>query len=51
MVRDYDESIQILANTSPEYNYSTNILQRNNFMFIREYEHELDGKIWEWKLR
>ena len=49
IAQDYDVAIQIIANTAPEQNYSTKVLQKNNFAFVREYIDAVDGKIWEWE--
>ena len=40
--------IRILAETLPEKNASTQILERLNFEKLGEYLHPEDGKVWQW---
>jgi ribosomal-protein-alanine N-acetyltransferase len=43
-----DSSIKITARTLPEENFSTRILEKNNFFFIGTVNDPEDGKVWEW---
>lgn len=43
-----DPSIKITARTLPEKNFSTRILEKNNFMFIGTVNDPEDGEVWEW---
>lgn len=43
-----DPSISITARTLPEPNYSTRILQKNNFVLLGTVEDPEDGEVWEW---
>jgi RimJ/RimL family protein N-acetyltransferase len=43
-----DPSIRITARTLPENNYSTRILEKNNFEFAGMVNDPEDGDVWEW---
>jgi len=43
-----DPSIKITARTLPEKNFSTRILEKNNFIFIGTVIDPEDGEVWEW---
>ena len=43
--------IRIMAETLPENNASTHILERLNFEKLGEYLHPEDGKVWQWLRR
>jgi RimJ/RimL family protein N-acetyltransferase len=45
-----DPSIKITARTLPEENFSTRILEKNNFVFIGTVNDPEDGEVWEWVL-
>ena len=44
-----DPSVIITARTLPEKNYSTRILESNNFELQGTVFDEEDGEVWEWK--
>jgi RimJ/RimL family protein N-acetyltransferase len=46
-----DKNITIIAHTLPEENASTNILTKNNFVFIGQINDKDDGDIFEWELQ
>ena len=41
-------SVRITARTLPENNFSTRILEKNNFTFTGEVNDPDDGEVWEW---
>jgi len=43
-----DPSIKITARTLPENNYSSRVLEKNNFIFAGEINDPEDGEVWEW---
>lgn len=43
-----DPSIKITARTLPEKNFSTRILEKNNFIFNGIVNDPEDGEVWEW---
>jgi RimJ/RimL family protein N-acetyltransferase len=43
-----DPSVQITARTLPEKNFSTRILEKNNFKFSGVVNDPEDGEVWEW---
>lgn len=43
--------VRIMAETLPENNASTRILERLNFEKLGEYLHPEDGKVWQWSRR
>ena len=45
-----DASIKITARTLPEKNFSTRILEKNNFTFTGTVNDPEDGDVWEWAL-
>lgn len=46
-----DSSVIITARTLPEPNYSTRILEKNDFVFLGTVYDEEDGDVWEWEYR
>jgi [ribosomal protein S5]-alanine N-acetyltransferase len=46
-----DPSVRITARTLPERNYSTRILEKNNFTCLGVVEDADDGLVWEWEYR
>jgi len=46
-----DPSVKITARTLPEKNFSTRILQKNNFEFSGAVNDPEDGEVWEWEYR
>jgi len=46
-----DPSVRITARTLPENNYSTKILQKNNFILLGTVNDPEDGNVWEWEYR
>jgi ribosomal-protein-alanine N-acetyltransferase len=45
-----DLEIRICAQTLPERNASTRVLEKLGFQMIAVVEHPQDGKVWEWDL-
>jgi RimJ/RimL family protein N-acetyltransferase len=43
-----DSSVKITARTLPEKNYSTRILEKNDFFFNGIVNDPEDGDVWEW---
>ncbi|MEP7375079.1 MAG: GNAT family protein [Chitinophagaceae bacterium] len=43
-----DSSVKITARTLPEKNFSTRILEKNNFYFNGIVNDPEDGDVWEW---
>ena len=46
-----DPSVRITARTLPEKNYSTKILEKNNFILLGFVNDPEDGEVWEWEYR
>lgn len=46
-----DPSVRITARTLPEKNYSTRILEKNNFVLLGFVTDPEDGEVWEWEYR
>ena len=46
-----DPSIRITARTLKEKNFSTKILEKNNFEFIGIVNDPEDGDVWEWEFK
>ena len=44
-----DPSVIITARTLPENNYSSRILEKNNFLLLVTITDPDDGEVWEWK--
>jgi len=44
-----DPSVRITARTLPEKNYSTRILEKNNFILLGFVTDPEDGEVWEWE--
>jgi len=43
-----DPSVRITARTLPEKNFSTRVLEKNNFVFNGPVTDPDDGEVWEW---
>jgi RimJ/RimL family protein N-acetyltransferase len=48
MAQMTDSDIKITARTLPESNFSTKILEKNNFIFSGTVIDPEDGEVWEW---
>lgn len=46
-----DPSVRITARTLPEKNYSTRILEKNNFVLLGFVTDPEDGAVWEWEYK
>jgi ribosomal-protein-alanine N-acetyltransferase len=46
-----DPLVRITARTLPEQNYSTKILEKNNFILLGMVNDPEDGDVWEWEYR
>ena len=46
-----DPSVRITARTLPEKNYSTKILEKNNFILLGFVNDPEDGEVWEWEYK
>ncbi|MBD2701840.1 GNAT family N-acetyltransferase [Spirosoma sp. BT702] len=46
-----DPSVIVTARTLPEPNYSTRILEKNDFVLLGTVWDEEDGDVWEWEYR
>jgi|SRR5688572_4932901 len=46
-----DPTVRITARTLPEKNFSTRILEKNNFEFIGSINDPEDGEVWEWEFK
>ena len=46
-----DPTVTVTARTLPEPNYSTRILQKNDFVHLGTVWDEEDGDVWEWEYR
>lgn len=51
MALEADPSVKITARTLPEHNFSTRILEKNNFSFIGIVDDPDDGPVWEWEFQ
>lgn len=51
IARNESPQIQIFAQTLPEVNASTRILEKLGFSKIKSVQHPEDGEVWEWELR
>ncbi|HET9746567.1 MAG TPA: GNAT family protein [Chitinophagaceae bacterium] len=49
--RATDPSLRITARTLPEHNYSTKILEKNNFNLLGIVNDPDDGDVWEWEYK
>ncbi len=50
LARTADPAIVITAQTLPERNASTRVLEKTGFRWDSELDHPEDGRIWEWRL-
>ena len=50
LARTADPAIVITAQTLPERNASTRVLEKTGFRWDSEFDHPEDGRIWEWRL-
>lgn len=48
LARQANPSVRITARTDAADNYSTRILQKNNFICLGTIQDEEDGEVWEW---
>ncbi len=48
---NHDPTIQVTARTLMEENASTNVLRKNNFVFVGVVNDVEDGNVWEWILK
>ena len=46
-----DPSVRITARTLPEKNYSTRVLEKNNFILLGFVKDPEDGEVWEWEYK
>ena len=46
-----DASVRITARTLPEKNYSTRILEKNDFVLLGFVNDPEDGEVWEWEYK
>ena len=46
-----DASVRITARTLPEKNYSTRILEKNNFVLLGFFTDPEDREVWEWEYK
>ena len=44
-----DPGVRVTARTLPENNYSTRVLQKNNFILLGTVDDPEDGPVWEWE--
>lgn len=51
IVKEEKQEINIIAQTLPESNSSTRVLEKNGFIKIAEKEHPEDGTVWEWEFK
>ncbi len=49
LAQQTDPTVRITARTLPEHNYSTRILEKNNFRLLGTVEDPEDGEVWEWE--
>lgn len=50
MARARDATVQVTAQTLPEFSASTSILKKLGFAHVRDVQHPEDGLVWEWHL-
>lgn len=48
--RAQSQDLRICAQTLPERNASTRVLEKLGFQQVAEIDHPEDGKVWEWEL-
>jgi ribosomal-protein-alanine N-acetyltransferase len=51
LARQAEPTVIIAAQTLPEKNAATAILEKNNFELVGELKHPDDGIVWEWRHR
>jgi RimJ/RimL family protein N-acetyltransferase len=51
LARQAEPAVIIAAQTLPEKNASTAVLEKNGFELVGEVEHPDDGVVWEWRHR
>ncbi len=49
LARQEDPAVMVTARTLPHENYSTKILQKNNFQLVGTVRDDEDGDVWEWQ--
>jgi [ribosomal protein S5]-alanine N-acetyltransferase len=50
MARTAEPDVTIAAQTLPEHDASTRVLEKAGFRWHSELEHPEDGRVWEWRL-
>lgn len=50
LAREEDPDVVIAAQTLPEQNASTRVLEKVGFILLEEVDHPDDGFVWEWRL-
>jgi RimJ/RimL family protein N-acetyltransferase len=50
LARTAEPGVMVTAQTLPEHNASTRVLEKAGFRFSRELDHPEDGRVWEWRL-
>ncbi len=51
LAQQTDKTIRISARTLPEKNYSTRVLEKNEFVLLGMVEDPEDGNVWEWEFK
>ena len=51
MALKFDRNLTIAAQTLPEINASTKVLEKHGFELVGLVGHEQDGEVWEWVLK
>lgn len=49
LAQQTDPTVRITARTLPEHNFSTRILEKNNFRLLGTVDDPEDGEVWEWE--
>lgn len=49
LARQTDPTVRITARTLPQPNFSTRILEKNNFRLLGTVDDPEDGEVWEWE--
>lgn len=49
LAQQTDPTVRITARTLPAHNYSTRILEKNNFRLLGTVDDPEDGEVWEWE--
>ncbi len=51
LAKKADPSVQVMARTLPEENYSTKVLRKNSFGWQGNVIDKDDGEVWEWEYK